>query len=34
MEWAVISSSQYNGLRAVALVGRPVAQPALQEDAA
>jgi hypothetical protein len=34
MEWTMISARQYNGLRAVALAGRAVAQTAMQEDAA
>ena len=34
MEWTVISTSHYNGPRAVALIGRPVPQTELEEDAA
>ena len=34
VEWSAVSTSQYNGRRAVALIGRPVPQTGLQEDAA
>jgi hypothetical protein len=34
VEWTMISASQYNGLRTVALMGRKVAEEEQQEDAA
>lgn len=34
VEWTIISNSHFSGLRAVALIGRPVPQAELQEEAA